>query len=140
MLTSTADSSRATTSPPAADLIRTFLLVQAATFIGAATLHFGVLIQGFADARAAVPESVIASVLLAGLIATWIRPTRARGIGLVVQGFGLAGTLVGLFIIVIGIGPRTLPDLVIHATMLAELVGGLVVAARVRINQTTPSA
>ena len=83
---------------------------------------------------------MIASVLLAGLIATWLRPGAIRGISLAAQGFGLAGTLVGLFTILIGIGPRTVPDLVIHAAMLAELVLGLIVTYQVRIETSRSSA
>jgi hypothetical protein len=140
MATSTTQSNRSLASPRRAEWIRTFMLVQAATFLLAATFHFGVLVQGYADSRAGIAESVIASVLLAGLIATWIRPAAIRGIGLVSQGFALAGTLVGLFTIVIGIGPRTLPDIVIHAAMLAELVLGLVVAYRVSVEKSRFSA
>jgi hypothetical protein len=116
------------------------MLVQAATFLLAATFHFGVLVQGYADSRAGIAESVIASVLLAGLVATWIRPARIRRIGLAAQGFALAGTLVGLFTIVIGIGPRTVPDLVIHAAMVAELLAGLAVTYPVRVEKSRSTA
>ena len=139
MATSTTQSNRPLASLSRSEWIRTFLLVQSATFLLAATFHFGVLVQGYVDVRAGVPESVIASVLLAGLLATWIRPGAIRRIGLAAQGFGLAGTLVGLFTILIGIGPRTVPDLVIHAAMLAELVLGLIVAYRVRIEKSRSS-
>jgi hypothetical protein len=140
MATSTTQSNRSLATPSWAEWIRTFMLVQAATFLLAATFHFGVLVQGYADSRAGIAESVIASVLLAGLIATWIRPAAIRRIGLAAQGFALAGTLVGLFTIAIGIGPRTVPDLVIHAAMVAELVGGLAVTYRVRIEKSRSSA
>jgi hypothetical protein len=140
MATSTTQSNRPLTSLSRSEWIRTFLLVQAATFLFAATFHFGVLVQGYADVRAGIPESVIASVLLAGLLATWIRPSAIRGIGLAAQGFGLAGTIVGVFTILIGIGPRTVPDLVIHAGMLAELMLGLIVAYRGRVETLRSSA
>jgi hypothetical protein len=140
MVTSTTQVTRPSRHLGPSEWIRTFLLVQTATFLLAATLHFGVFMEGYVDFRAGIPESVIASVLLAGLIATWIRPAAIRGIGLAAQGFGLAGTLVGLFTIVIGIGPRTVPDIVIHAVMLAELVGGLIVAYRARVSPARSSA
>src|SRR5438093_432184 len=98
----------------------------------AAAFHFGVFLPEFAHGAAAAAESVIASVLLGGLLATWILPRAVRGIALTVQGFALIGTFVGLFTIAIGIGPRTVPDLVIHAIMVLELVWGLVVAGRAR--------
>jgi hypothetical protein len=52
----------------------------------------------------------------------------------------LAGTLVGLFTIAIGIGPRTVPDLAIHAVMLAELVAGLTVVYRGHVDRVRSSA
>jgi hypothetical protein len=52
----------------------------------------------------------------------------------------LAGTLVGLFTIVIGIGPRTVPDLVIHAAMVAELLAGLAVTYPVRVEKSRSTA
>jgi hypothetical protein len=140
MATSMTQSSRSLATPSRAEWIRTFMLVQAATFLLAATFHFGVLVQGYADSRAGIAESVIASVLLAGLIATWIRPAGIRRIGLASQGFALAGTLVGLFTIAIGIGPRTVPDLVIHAAMVAELVAGLAVTYPLRVEKSRSTA
>jgi hypothetical protein len=116
------------------------MLVQAATFLLAATVHFGVLVQGYEHLQAGVAESVIAAVLLAGLIGTWVRPVALRGIGLAAQGFALAGTLVGLFTIAIGIGPRTVPDIAIHTVMVAELVAGLTVAYRGHVDRVRSSA
>src|SRR5712692_11673420 len=130
MATSTTQSNLSLSSPSRAEWIRAFMLVQAATFLLAATFHFGVLVQGYADSRAGIAESVIASVLLAGLIATWIRPAAIRGIGLAAQVFALAGTIVGLFTIAIGIGPRTVPD----------VVGGLAVTYRVHVEKSRSSA
>jgi hypothetical protein len=48
--------------------------------------------------------------LLVGLAWTWIRPASARAAGLAAQGFALVGTLVGIFTIAVGVGPRTAPD------------------------------
>ena len=140
MATSTAQGGPSPAELPSAGSIRTFLLVESATFLSAAALHFGVFLPGYAHGAAAVAESVIASVLLGGLLATWIRPRAVRGIALTVQGFALLGTFVGLFTIAIGIGPRTVPDLVIHAVMVLELVWGLVVAARARVDRTEASS
>ena len=140
MATSTAQGSPSLGELPSTGLIRTFLLLESATFLSAAAFHLGVLLPGFAHGAAAIAESVIAAVLLGGLLATWIRPRAVRGIALAVQGFALVGTFVGLFTIAIGIGPRTVPDLVIHAAMVAELVAGLIVTARARVTSAGLSA
>ena len=140
MATSTTQMSRPTAAPLPVQWVRTFMLVQTATFLLAASLHFGVLVSGYEHLQAAVAESVIAAVLLAGLVATWIRPAAIRGIGLIAQGFALVGTFVGLFTIAVGIGPRTVPDLVIHATMVTELVAGLIVTNRARLGFPRSSA
>ncbi len=110
--------------------VRAFLAVQAATFLAAASLHFGFLTSAYVFPVAGVAESVIGAVLVAGLLTTWARPAASRGVALSVMGFGLVGTLVGLFTIVAGFGPRTTLDVAVHGTMLLELAAGLLVAGR----------
>ena len=58
-------------------------------------------------------------------VATALAPGASRAAGLWAQGFALVGTLVGLFTIAIGVGPRTAPDLVFHVAILALLGAGL---------------
>jgi hypothetical protein len=116
-------------------MIRLLLLVEAVSFAVASLIHSGRLIAGFEHPQAHTAETVIAIVLLAGLVLTWIRPTWLRSVGLAAQGLALVGTMVGLFTIVIGVGPRTLPDVVYHIAIVLVLVWGLMVAARAR----TPS-
>jgi hypothetical protein len=41
------------------------------------------------------------------------------------QSFALLGTLIGVFTIIIGIGPRTITDIVYHVAIAAVLVWGL---------------
>ncbi len=110
--------------------IRLFLLVEGASFLLASLIHRGLLIAGYAHQAASIAETVIAVVLLVGLGLTWLWPARTRLIGLVAQAFALLGTLVGVFTIAIGVGPRTVPDVAYHLTILAVLTWGLVVAAR----------
>jgi hypothetical protein len=112
------------------DTLRLFLLIEAASFAAASLVHSGVFIVGYEHPLARIAEAVIATVLFVGLVLTWILPAWAREVGLAAQAFALLGTLVGIFTIVIGIGPRTLPDLVYHATIVVVLVWGLTVAAR----------
>ena len=61
-----------------------------------------------------------------------------RATALLAQGFALFGTLVGLFTIAIGIGPRTAPDILYHIAIVAVLVWGLAVARQARVPQVCP--
>jgi hypothetical protein len=116
--------------PKTARVIRLFLLFEVATYVAATLAHFGIFVSGYEHRAAGTAESVIAAVLLAGLAATWVGPLFTREIGLAAQMFALLGTLVGLFTIVIGVGPRTVPDIAYHVSIVAVLVWGLVVAKR----------
>ncbi len=109
---------------------RLFLLFEGMTFLFASLIHRGVFITGYTHQPASIAETTIAVVLLVGFGLTWIWPAQTRLIGLVAQAFALLGTLVGVFTIAIGVGPRTVPDVVYHLTIIAVLVWGFVVAAR----------
>ena len=115
--------------------IRLFVLIEAVSFLVAALIHSGVLLAGYEHPRARIAEGVITIVLFVGLALTWLRPARTRTVGLVVQGFALAGTLIGLFTVAIGVGPRTPPDLVYHVGILVLLIWGLIVTAQARPQQ-----
>ena len=110
--------------------IRLFLLIEGVSFLAAGLVHRGVFFSGYAHQQASIAETSIAIVLLAGLGLTWIWPAHTRLIGLVAQTFALLGTLVGVFTIAVGVGPRTAPDIAYHLTILAVLMWGIVVAAR----------
>src|SRR5882757_4655481 len=112
--------------------IRLFMFAEAIAFSLAALTHFGVLIDGYQHHKAGTAESVIALVLLLSLVLSWIRPASVRAVGLAGQGFALLGTLVGIFTIAIGVGPRTVPDVVFHICIVVVLVYGLVVSVRAR--------
>ncbi|HEY7092422.1 MAG TPA: hypothetical protein VH393_04545, partial [Ktedonobacterales bacterium] len=107
-----------------------FLLIEGVSFLAAGLIHRGVFIAGYAHQQASIAETTIAIVLLIGLGLTWIWPGQTRLIGLVAQAFALLGTLIGVFTIAIGVGPRTAPDIVYHIAILAVLTWGLIVAAR----------
>jgi hypothetical protein len=64
-------------------------------------------------------------VLGGALVVTALAPAASRAAGLGAQGSALVGTLVGLLTIALGVGPRTIPDLVFHAAILALLGVGL---------------
>src|SRR5262245_37569917 len=110
--------------------IRPFLLVEAASFVAAVLVHFGVLASGYEHRAAGTPEGVIGVVLLLGVVGALTRPPWARAAGLAGQAFALLGTLVGVFTIAVGVGPRTAPDLAYHAGIRLGLVWGLVAAGR----------
>jgi ABC-type uncharacterized transport system permease subunit len=111
-------------------LVRGFLAVEALSFYAAALLHSGRLVASHFHAKAATAESVIGTVLLVGLLTSLAAPRLSRAAGLFAQGFALLGTCVGIFTIVIGIGPRTPLDFALHAGFIALLVTGLVRVSR----------
>jgi MYXO-CTERM domain-containing protein len=108
-----------------ARLVRSFLALEAVAFLAAALVHSGVLVRGHEHAKAATAEVVIGLVVTTALVATMLAPAASRAIGMSAQAFALVATLVGLFTIAIGVGPRTAPDLVFHAAVLALLGVGL---------------
>ena len=108
-----------------------FLIVQIALFAFAALTHSGVLMSGHRHRQARIAETVIGAVLTAGLVAIVIRPASTRAIAITVQAFALLGTSVGIFTIIVGIGPRTLLDAIFHACMAIALIAGLVVSVKV---------
>jgi hypothetical protein len=110
--------------------IRLVMFFEGAAFIAAALVHFGVLMNGYEHQKAGTAESVIGIALLLGLALTLIRSGSTRATGLAVQAFALLGTLVGIFTIVIGVGPRTAPDIAYHVGIVAVLVSGLILAKR----------
>jgi hypothetical protein len=112
--------------------VKLFLALEAAAFLAASLVHFGIMIDGYQHQKAGTAEGVIGLVLLAGLVLTLIRPLSSRTIGLAVQAFALLGTFVGLFTIAIGVGPQTKPDILLHIALVTLLVSGLVVVWRSR--------
>jgi hypothetical protein len=117
--------------------VRLLMLFEATTFVVASLFHSGVLVQGYEDPAARIAEGVIATVLLFGAALTWVRPAWTRPVGLVAQGFALFGTLVGVFTIAVGVGPRTVPDVAYHIGIALVLTLGLIVANRRRSEGTT---
>lgn len=112
--------------------IRRFLTVEIFGFAMASLVHFGALLPGYEHPKARIAEGVIAAVLLTGLILTTASPARTRAIGIAVQGFALLGTLVGVFTIIIGIGPQSLPDIIFHVFITGLLLWGILAATRLR--------
>lgn len=109
------------------------LLFEAATFIVAAAVHAGVLGDGHTHREAATAETVIAIVLMTALGLAWTpRPWPLR-LAVLAQTFALAGVLVGLFTIAIGVGPQTVLDVAYHVVILAVLAAGLAICRPRRV-------
>ena len=108
--------------------IRLFLLVEGASFLLASLVHRGLLVSHYEHAEAAIAESAIAALVLLGLALTWVASAWTREIGIVAQALALLGTLVGVFTIVIGVGPRTAPDVAYHVSIIVVLIWGLAYA------------
>jgi hypothetical protein len=108
--------------------IRFFLLVEAAAFIVAALIHMGFFISGYEHRQARVAESVISGVLFGGLLLSLFMPDWTRNVGIVVQLVALLGTMVGIFTIIVGVGPRTVPDVIYHISIAVVLAMGIAVA------------
>ena len=117
----------------AVQMIRVFVLVEAASFVAASLVHAGKWIAGHEHRPARIAEGGIGAVLIAGLIVSLINPAWTGRVGMIVQGFALLGTLVGLFTIIVGVGPRTTLDLVYHPVILAILVWGFLLTLRARV-------
>lgn len=113
-------------------MVRLFLLVEAVAFGAAALVHSGVLIDGYEHARAAIAESVIGTVLVAVLLATFAAPRLSRAAGLWAQGFALLGTSVGIVTMILGVGPQSSFDAALHAGFVLLLVAGLLLVGRGR--------
>ena len=110
--------------------VRGFLLLQIAIFLTLVSIHFGLLIGGYRHRNAGTAESVIAAVLVAGLLLTRTPRPWSRRAATAAQSFGIVGVLVGLFTIALGIGPRTMLDLTLNAALLLTLIAGLAITLR----------
>lgn len=106
--------------------------MEAASFLLAAMIHAGVLVRGYEHYEAMLAEAVIGTVLLLGLVIIWVRPQATFTVALGVQAFALLGTLVGIWTVIVGIGPRTIPDIVYHTVVALVLVTGTGMAWRRR--------
>ena len=116
--------------------LRVLLVLETAMFVTAALIHFGDLVEGYRHQAAATGESVIAVVLLCGLAFSWRWPTPQAVIA--AQAFATLGVLVGLMTIAVGVGPRTVPDIAYHVSILITLIAGLAIAVRTRSARKSP--
>ena len=115
------------------------LVVEGVAFAGASLVHSGAFIDVSVDPGARTAEGVIAVVLFTGAIVIWLRPAWTRPVAVLAQGFGLLGSLVGLFLVTRGVAPGTVPDLAFHLAVVATLAVGVVAALRAEQGQARRS-
>ena len=108
--------------------IGVLMLLEAATFATASLIHFDVgiplgftTIAGEPFTGAAIPEAIIAGVLLGGALALLARPAGGWGLALTTTLFALAGVIVGLSFILRGSVSRP-GDLIYHLTIFVGLL------------------
>lgn len=123
------------------------MALEGITFAVASYLHLGghiplgfTVITGEPVRRAAIPEATIAAVLTIGCLAVLAIPSRAWPLALVSVAFATFGTVLGLSLVATGIGPRTVPDLTYHASILTVLLANLLLLFRERSLRTGPMA
>lgn len=109
-------------------MIKIFLISEIICFTLAALVHFGIIAQGYEHQKARVAESIIALILLIGLVVILIKPNLKRKAGIFVQAIALFGTFIGLITIIIGVGPQTFPDIIFHSAIIIILIWGLITA------------
>ena len=110
--------------------LRFLMLLESTAFLAAAAIHAGLLADGYEHREACIAETVIAVVLFGGAVVASFGPVWARRAGLAAQGFALAGTTVGIITIAIGIGPRSLADVMYHIIIACVLIYGVLLALR----------
>jgi hypothetical protein len=107
-----------------------YLMVELALFTFAALVHGGVIPGVETYPRVAMIETVVAVVLAAGVITSFVSPAQTRAVALFTQAVALLGVVVGVVTIVTGLGPQTVGNIVVYAVMFITVALGFAVAKR----------
>jgi hypothetical protein len=107
-----------------------YLMVEVLLFAFAALAHGGIIMPGHENTRAAAMETLVAVVLGAGVITSFVSPAQTRVVALITQGLALAGVIAGFVMMALGLEARTLANLVVLVIMLITVALGLLVAKR----------
>ena len=103
------------------------MVVEAMTLAVASALHLSGQVTGrsgpFDADHASVAEAIMGAVLVAGAAGMVCLPSKARVIGIIVNGLAIAGFILGLTMTVRG---GHLPDIGYHLVVLPALIGSLV--------------
>lgn len=116
--------------------IRFLLILQAVAFGAASLVHAGVLMTGYEHRQASIAEAVIGGVLFVAFLVSLATPAWTRLVGLAAQGFALVGTMVGILTILVGVGPQSTFDVVLHTGFVILLAAGLVLSLGARVPGT----
>src|SRR2546421_2577241 len=100
--------------------VRGFLLLQIATLLSMVSIHFGLLIGGYDHRAAGATELIIAAVLLAALLLTWMPAPWSRRPATPAPSLGNLGGLGGFFTIATGVGPPNLLDPFFYVGMVSS--------------------
>jgi hypothetical protein len=107
------------------DRLRVLLAFQAITYVIAGMIHSGAVLDGHKLQAGFIAESLIAAALITGLLVSLFRPAVTRDAALAAQGFALVLTCIGLFLLVVGANPRSVPEFAYHIGIIAILIWGL---------------
>jgi hypothetical protein len=122
-------------STPIVTLISVLMVGEALTFLLAALLHLGIPL-GFSEPRiipAAIVEGLCGLLLAGSAYAVFVRTRLAWGAALAAHLFAVAGVLLGIISLALGLGPSTVVNTIYHRVILGVLVVVLVLL-------TTPAA
>lgn len=108
--------------------VRRFLGLEALAFGAASLVHAGILLHGYQHRAAMIGEAAIGLVLVLGLVVSLLDGRSTRVVGSAVQIFALLATLGGIFAMVVGIGPKSSLDVVLHTMFIALLIPGVTFA------------
>ena len=111
-------------------VISVLMVVETITFLLAALSHLGIPFPpGFSEPRiipAAIVEGLCGVFLAVGTYGVFVRKTWAWGVALAAHIFAVAGVLLGITTLALGLGPSTETNTIYHRVILAVLAIALV--------------
>ena len=111
-------------------VITVLMVGEALTFLLAALLHLGIPL-GFSEPRiipAAIVEGLCGLFLAGSTYAVFARTRLAWGVALAAHLFAVAGVLLGIIALALGVGPSTVANTIYHRVILGVLVVLLLLA------------
>jgi len=116
---------------PVVTVITVLMVAEAVTFLLAALLHLGIPL-GFSEPRiipAAIVEGLCGLFLAVSLSGVVTRTTWAWGSALAAHLVAVAGVLLGIISLALGLGPSTVANTIYHRVILGVLIVVLVLLA-----------